>query len=107
MIQFAPPDVERMILGNKCDLEKAREVERDLGERVSYRTAVINLAGCVCPYVCHFIHHLFLQLAAEHGIKFIETSAKTGQGVEFAFFTLVQDIKDKMELKMVHQSIKQ
>ena len=96
-----------MILGSKCDLEARREVRREEGEMVSYRTALVCLAGClcICPCVCHFIHHFFLQFAAELGMKFMETSAKTGQGVEVAFLTLARDIKDKMELKMVHQTI--
>ena len=38
-------------------------------------------------------------------MKFMETSAETGQGVEVAFLTLAQDIKDKMDQKMVHQAI--
>ena len=51
-----------------------------------------------------FHSSLSLQFAAEHGMKFMETSAKTGQGVEVAFLTLAQDIKDKMDQKMVHQA---
>ena len=96
-----------MILGNRCDLEAIREVRREEGEMVSYITALLCLSAClcICPCACHFIHLFFLQLAAEHGVKFMETSAKTGQGVEVAFLTLAQDIKDKMELKMVHQTI--
>lgn len=58
-----------MILGNKCDLEESRVVTRERGQ----------------------------MLAAEHSIKFFETSAKSGLNVEEAFLTLAQDIKDKMD----------
>ena len=96
-----------MILGKKCDLEEIQQVSREEGEMVSYTTALVCLAGClcICPCVCYSIHQFFLQLAAEHGMKFMETSAKTGQGVEVAFLTLARDIKDKMDQKMVHQAI--
>ncbi|KAJ8311569.1 hypothetical protein KUTeg_010924 [Tegillarca granosa] len=39
-------------------------------------------------------------LAIEHGIKFMETSAKASINVEEAFFTLARDIKAKMDKKM-------
>lgn len=33
--QHATPDVERMILGNKCDMNDRRQVSKDRGESVS------------------------------------------------------------------------
>ncbi|XP_062511670.1 ras-related protein Rab-8A-like [Corticium candelabrum] len=69
--EHAAADVERMILGNKCDVTEGRKVSKEKGET----------------------------LAAEHGIKFMETSAKTGQGVEEAFLILARDIKAKMDQK--------
>ncbi|GAB5361837.1 hypothetical protein AAMO2058_000746900 [Amorphochlora amoebiformis] len=47
----------RMVLGNKCDLEHAREVPKDLAEKY----------------------------AEEHGITWIETSAKNAENVDLAF----------------------
>ena len=64
----ASADVEMMLLGNKCDLEESRVVTKERGQ----------------------------MLAAEHGIKFFEISAKSGLNVEDAFLTLARDIKDKM-----------
>ncbi|KAJ8952241.1 hypothetical protein NQ314_007573 [Rhamnusium bicolor] len=69
----ASADVEKMLLGNKCELEEKRQVSKERGE----------------------------QLAIEYGIKFIETSAKASIRVEEAFFTLARDIKAKMEKKLV------
>ncbi|RXG55003.1 hypothetical protein Avbf_15059 [Armadillidium vulgare] len=72
--EHASADVEKMVLGNKCDITDKRQasiqfVSRERGE----------------------------SLAIEYGIKFMETSAKSSINVEDAFFTLARDIKSKME----------
>lgn len=69
----ASADVEKMLLGNKCELTERRQVSKERGE----------------------------QLAVEYGIKFMETSAKSSINVEEAFYTLARDIKAKMEKKLV------
>lgn len=69
----ASADVEKMLLGNKCELNDKRQVTKEKGE----------------------------QLAIEYGIKFIETSAKASIHVEDAFFILARDIKAKTEKKLV------
>ena len=38
-------------------------------------------------------------MAEEHGLKFIETSAQTGENVELAFLTLAKDIKYQKDLE--------
>uniref|UniRef100_A0A3Q2YIW6 small monomeric GTPase n=1 Tax=Hippocampus comes TaxID=109280 RepID=A0A3Q2YIW6_HIPCM len=68
----ATSDVEKMVLGNKCDINDKRQVSKDRGEK----------------------------LALEYGIKFMETSAKANVNVESAFLTLARDIKSKMDTKM-------
>ncbi|XP_032809455.1 ras-related protein Rab-8A [Petromyzon marinus] len=70
--EHASADVEKMILGNKCDMNERRQVTRERGEK----------------------------LAIEYGIKFMETSAKASINVEEAFFTLARDIKAKMDRKL-------
>eukprot|EP01136_Pigoraptor_vietnamica_P000724 Opistho-1_new@26396 len=69
--QHAAEDVEKMILGNKCDMEDKRMVTKDRGQK----------------------------LADEYGIKFLETSAKANINVEEAFMTIARDIKKKMDNK--------
>ena len=69
----ASADVEKMLLGNKCELTSKRQVSKERGEA----------------------------LAIEYGIKFMETSAKSSINVEEAFFTLARDIKAKMEKRLV------
>lgn len=68
----ATQDVELMILGNKCDISDKRQVSRERGE----------------------------QLALQHSIKFMETSAKANINIEEAFITLARDIKLKMEKRI-------
>ncbi|CDQ89536.1 unnamed protein product [Oncorhynchus mykiss] len=68
----ASADVEKMVLGNKCDINDKRQVSKDRGEK----------------------------LALEYGIKFMETSAKANINVENSFLTLARDIKSKMDTKL-------
>ncbi|XP_023674724.1 ras-related protein Rab-8A-like isoform X1 [Paramormyrops kingsleyae] len=70
--EHASADVEKMVLGNKCDVNDKRQVSRDQGDK----------------------------LALEYGIKFMETSAKANINVENAFLTLARDIKVKMDKKL-------
>ena len=58
------------VVGNKCDLQT--------------RTVRISQAR---------------EIARQYGIPFVETSAKTGMGVDEAFYTLVREIR-----KDVHKS---
>lgn len=58
-----------MLIGNKCDLESRREVRREEGEA----------------------------FAREHGLIFMETSAKTAANVEEAFINTAQEIFDKIQ----------
>ncbi|KFR17644.1 Ras-related protein Rab-10, partial [Opisthocomus hoazin] len=69
--EHANEDVERMLLGNKCDMEDKRVVSKAKGE----------------------------QIAREHGIRFFETSAKANINIEKAFLTLAEDILRKTPVK--------
>ena len=62
-----------MILGNKCDMEEKRVISKEQGEK----------------------------LAGEHGVSFMETSAKANINVEEAFTKIARDIKRKMDQKVV------
>merc|ERR1712228_999369 len=58
-----------MLIGNKSDLESRREVKREEGEA----------------------------FAREHGLVFMETSAKTAANVEDAFINTAREIYDKIQ----------
>ncbi|EHB07786.1 Ras-related protein Rab-13 [Heterocephalus glaber] len=60
----ASAGVERLLLGNKCDMEARRKVQWERAD----------------------------QLAREHGIRFFETSAKSSVNVDEAFSSLARDI---------------
>jgi GTPase SAR1 family protein len=63
--QHASAEVERMLIGNKCDMQDKRQVSREKGEHVSEIFSINKQ-----PKID------FFQLAMEYGIKFTETSAK-------------------------------
>jgi len=66
--QHAADTVNKMLIGNKCDMEDEKVVDASRGQA----------------------------LADEYGIKFMETSAKTNHNVDLAFFTLAKDIKVRL-----------
>ncbi|XP_037539457.1 ras-related protein Rab-8B [Nematolebias whitei] len=69
--EHASSDIEKMILGNKCDMTDRRQVSKDRGEK----------------------------LAIDYGVKFLETSAKSGLNVEEAFYTVAKDILHNLRSK--------
>merc|ERR1712137_195279 len=71
--RFAGPDVNKMMVGNKCDMVSKKQVD--------YSTAK--------------------EFADQHGIPFFETSAKDNQNVEQAFLDLTRDIKKNMGAKSI------
>eukprot|EP00055_Hartaetosiga_balthica_P017032 m.111145 g.111145 ORF g.111145 m.111145 type:complete len:207 (+) comp9232_c2_seq1:45-665(+) len=71
--QNASKDVERMILGNKCDMEDSRVISKEQGEK----------------------------LAEEYTVPFMETSAKSKINVEEAFTEIARAIKKKIDDKVV------
>ena len=68
ILEHSSSDVEKMILGNKCDMEEQRRIPKERGESI----------------------------ARENGIKFLETSAKTNVNVEEAFLQISESILDKL-----------
>ena len=63
----ASPQVEKLLIGNKCDLLDKKVIETEQGAA----------------------------LAKEFGMAFFETSARTGQNVNETFFHIATLIKDK------------
>ena len=63
--------VDKIILMNKCDLEKERKVERSEIEKFE----------------------------KESGLKVLEVSAKTGEGIDKAFEYVISNLIDKNEIK--------
>eukprot|EP00752_Nemacystus_decipiens_P001864 g1796.t1 len=66
--QHADVAVNKILIGNKCDMEEDREVSKEEGA----------------------------QLAAEYGIQFFETSAKEDKNVEKGFITIAREVKDRL-----------
>lgn len=66
--QHADVNVNKILIGNKCDMNDQRVVSHEEGE----------------------------QLAKEYNIHFFETSAKQDQNVEKAFITIATDVKDRL-----------
>jgi len=69
--EHASEDVEKMLLGNKCDMADKRMVSKERGE----------------------------QIAREHSIRFLETSAKANINIDKSFYDLAEAILEKMPNK--------
>ncbi|CAK9301342.1 unnamed protein product [Gordionus sp. m RMFG-2023] len=69
--EHANEDVEKMLLGNKCDMEDKRLVAKERGEKIAHA----------------------------HSIKFFETSAKANVNIEKSFTELAQSILNKISSK--------
>uniref|UniRef100_A0A915LDZ6 Ras-related protein Rab-13 n=1 Tax=Romanomermis culicivorax TaxID=13658 RepID=A0A915LDZ6_ROMCU len=67
--QHANSDVERMLLANKCDVVDKRVITKERGE----------------------------QIAREHNLPFLETSAKANINVDKAFYDLTELILNKVK----------
>jgi len=67
--QHAAKSVNRILVGNKCDLVDKRQISTEKGK----------------------------ELSNEFGIQFFETSAKNATSVEEAFLTLARDIKKRVD----------
>lgn len=65
---YAESDVDLMLIGNKCDLQDKRAVDKEKGEA----------------------------LAKEYGVKFFETSAKSDINVTQAFDCLVKQVAERV-----------
>ena len=68
LFKHASEDVVKMLLGNKCDMSDRRVVSKERGEKI----------------------------ASDHGINFMETSAKANINVDKAFHELAEAILCKV-----------
>lgn len=64
----ANSNVEKILIGNKCDLTDKKVIDTEQGEA----------------------------LAKEYGMSFFEASARTGLNVQEAFYHIAKTIKDKL-----------
>ncbi|XP_014670471.1 PREDICTED: ras-related protein Rab-37-like [Priapulus caudatus] len=65
--EYAQEDVVIMLIGNKCDVTSERLIRKEDGEK----------------------------LARDHGVPFMETSAKSGVNVDLAFMAVARDLKSR------------
>ena len=58
LFQHASAEVERMLIGNKCDMQDKRQVSRERGEQVHRirQTTILTLAACFVSALCRIRH---------------------------------------------------
>lgn len=81
-----------MILGNKCDMSDKRVVSKERGEAVNYTYINTNFLNYSHKYSLSLSN---VQIAREHSIRFMETSAKSNINIDRAFCELAEAILDK------------
>ncbi|CAH8336835.1 unnamed protein product [Eruca vesicaria subsp. sativa] len=90
--RYASDTVNKLLVGNKCDLTENRAVP--------YETAKVRTYGLSLPsfVFIHLIDFLMYSkaFADEIGIPFMETSAKDATNVEQAFMAMSASIKESM-----------
>lgn len=67
--KFAKPNVVKLLVGNKSDLENQRQVSTDEGK----------------------------EMAEKMGVQFLETSAKNSVNIESAFMAMAKEIKENVQ----------
>lgn len=72
--RYASENVDKLLVGNKCDLEEIKVVDFEVGERV----------------------------AKKEGMQFLEASAKNSKNVEEAFFAMAIQIKSRIESSCIN-----
>ncbi len=80
--RYACSSVNKLLVGNKCDLENKRAVEYEEAKEFADSLGNNTIQN-------HFSSFL-------PGISFLETSAKNSLNVEKAFFTMTKQIKDRV-----------
>ena len=69
--KYTDKDVDKLVLMNKCDLEEERQIDKNE----------------------------IIKFEKENGIKIMEVSAKTGNGIDKAFEYIIEKLIDKNEKK--------
>jgi Ras-related protein Rab-1A len=97
--RYATEGVNKLLVGNKSDMEDKKVVEYTVAKVRGQRPKAIYLSSFFdCPSVdCVLIIYLSQKEFADSlGIPFLETSAKSASNVEQAFLTMARQIKERM-----------
>jgi Ras-related protein Rab-1A len=93
--RYASENVNKLLVGNKCDLAENRVVSYEAGKVIFWCiNAVLNQLISITANLAPCCS-LFQALADEIGIPFLETSAKDATNVEKAFMTMAGEIKNR------------
>jgi len=93
--QHANSNMTIMLIGNKCDLDQRRAVSLEEGQQVPRDT---EYALSMPPLKSSLVlRKPVTQFANEHGLVFLETSAKTAANVEEAFINTARKIYEKIQ----------
>lgn len=102
--EHASGDVEKMIIGNKCDMNDKRAISTEDGQKVgSFKPTppppppLCRVPFCFSRRAATESPRSPLQLANEYSVPFMETSAKKNINIEEAFMQIARAIKKKTD----------
>lgn len=86
---YTSPNTKILLVGNKCDASSKSNI------------TIVERSEISKPY--RQVHYEdALTFAKSHGIKYVETSAKNGNGIEQAFNELIEEILDTNSVSLIN-----
>ena len=93
---------------DKVSFHRVSSWLQDISRYANMDLVTVILVGTKCDLINHrqVPYETAKQFADEHGMTYLETSSRTGQGINEAFFTIAQQTVQKMVNRQANNDIK-